>query len=93
MEEEEDYEAFEMRQKAAMTAQDHEQDMYDREHGNRDDLSDGGFGDEADELARATDNFDDDLAGDQYTTTSEKGASLGNLGKTKLSQNDYMKRA
>ena len=92
LEEEEDYEAFEMRQKAEQTVKDQAQEDYDRQHAaeEREGFSDDEEEDYDDELERADGDMDEEDFDGQTTKESELGE---NLSKAKLSQQDYVKRA
>jgi len=99
IEEEEDFEAFEMRQMAEDAVKNQEQEEYDRNHGGEDRSGDSGnseYDDEYDdeELQRDENGelLDDDYDGNQ--TTNASGSPDGdNLSRAKLSRKDYVKRA
>lgn len=93
LEEEEDYEAFEMRQKAEQTVADHDAEDFDKKHGG--DSRQSGEGDDYsddDDLQRAGDHGGSGEEFDANQTTGE--SDLGeNLSRTKLTQHDYAARA
>ena len=79
LEEEEDYEAFEMRQKAEQTVADHEAEDFDKKHAGGARAAE--YDDEDDDLQR---DADFDASGDEYNQTT-KASELGeNLSRTKL---------
>jgi len=80
MEEDEDFEAFEMRQKAEQTMGDHAQESFDKNKQTLDTMG-------ADDLERELE-YDDEEEGEY-----EQEEELADLTKTKLSEKDYMKRA
>jgi hypothetical protein len=99
LEEEEDFEAFEMRQMAADAVQNQEQEEYDRQHGGggvseRSD-EDSEYDDEdEDELERGPDGElldDDDYDGNM--ATKESSSPGDNLSRAKLGSGEYVKRA
>ena len=82
LEEDEDFEAFEMRQKAEQTMGDKAQEDFDKEHGDNDGIREDEDDDEFDE---DYDDEDDDI---------DRGAGeITDLSKTKLTNKDYVQRA